>query len=346
MLNKMKALLAATAVTGVIAFTCNGTAQAASQELIDAAKKEGKVVWYTALVVNQVVRPLAEAFQAKYGIKVEFVSALWQEQALRMINEGKTGKVQGDIFDGPPAFEQVYAAGFVEPYLIPSAADYPAAYKDPKGLWTAHSLQPTGIAVNTDLVQEKDYPTSYEDLLDPKWKGRMAWTTSTSAGGPPGFIGMILDHMGEEKGMEYLRKLAKQDIINVPSNQRVVLDKAVAGEVPLVLSVYNYHIPISQAKGAPIKWIKIDPLSGHLGTFSLIKDAPHPNAARLLLDFIMSEEGETIQARAGYIPAHPAVPSEDPSLKPEGNYTFSGIAPDRMMVEGPRWVKIYRELFE
>src|SRR5690606_35714293 len=103
-----------------------------------------------------------------------------------------------------------------------------------------------------DLVKEEDYPKSYEDLLDPKWKGRMAWTTSTSAGGPPGFIGMILDHMGEEKGMEYLRKLAEQDIINVPSNQRVVLDKVAAGEVPLGLSIYNYHVPISQAKGAPI----------------------------------------------------------------------------------------------
>jgi len=346
MLTRNLRPLAAAALLGAAMTAGSVPAFAASQELIDAAKAEGKVVWYTSLVVNQVVRPLVDGFQAKYGIEVEFVSALWQEQALRMINEGQTGNVQGDIFDGPPTFEQVYAAGFVEPYLIPSAADYPPAYRDPNGLWTAHSLQPTGVAVNTDLVKEEDYPKTYEDLLDPKWKGRMAWTTSTSAGGPPGFIGMILDDMGEEKGMEYLRKLAQQNIINVPSNQRVVLDKAVAGEVPLVLSVYNYHIPISQAQGAPIKWIKIEPLSGHLGTFSLIKNGPHPNAARLLLDYIMSEEGETIQAKAGYIPANPHVMPTDPSMKPDGNYKFSAIAPDRMMVDGPRWVEIYKELFE
>lgn len=346
MLTTTRKLFAATTLLGSLVLSAGAPAHAASQELIDAAKEEGKVVWYTSLVVNQVVRPIVDGFQAKYGIEVEFVSALWQEQALRMINEGQTGNVQGDIFDGPPTFEQVNAAGFVEPYLVPSAAEYPPLYKDPDGLWTAHAVQPTGVAVNTDLVNEEDYPRTYEDLLDPKWKGRMAWTTSTSAGGPPGFIGTILSHMGEEKGMEYLRKLAEQDIANIPSNQRVVLDKAAAGEVPLVLSVYNYHVPISQAKGAPIEWIKIEPLSGHYGVVALIKDAPHPNAGRLLLDYILSEEGETIQAKAGYIPAHPNVQPDDPSIKPDGNYEFAGITPVMMQENGPRWVEIYKELFE
>ena len=321
-------------------------AGAAEQALIDAAKKEGKVVWYTSLVVDQVVRPIAKGFEKKYGVKVDFVNSPWQEQAFRIIQEGTAGVTKADVFDALPSFAAINAAGMVAPYKPESAADYDPMYKSPEGLWTAHIIQPVSPAVNTDMVKPENYPKTYEDLLDPMWKGKMAWTTSPSAGGPPGFIGTVLHAMGEEKGMAYLKKLAEQKIANIPSNQRVVLDRAVSGENPLVLSIYNYHVPISQKKGAPVKWIKMEPMTAHVGVVALVKNSPHPNAGKLLIDYILSDEGEQIQADAGYIPASPHVKAKAEGIKPGESYKIYLVTPEVFKENIDRWVKIYEDLFE
>ena len=321
-------------------------ALAIDQALIDAAKAEGKVVWYTSLVVNQVVQPIVEGFEAEYGIEVEFANAPWEETAFRIINEGQAGAVNGDVFDALPAYAAVNAAGLVAPYQPEAAADYDTTFKSPDGMWTAHIIQPTSPAVNTDQVDPADYPTSYEDLLDPRWKGKMAWTTSPSAGGPPGFIGTVLTAMGEEDGMAYLRKLAEQDIANIPSNQRVVLDRAVSGENPMVLSIYNYHVPISQAKGAPVEWIKIEPMPAHVGLVALLKDSPHPNAGKLLIEYILSEAGEQVQADAGYIPANPNVEASAPGMIPGKDYQINLVTPEVFEANIGHWIEVYEELFQ
>jgi ABC-type Fe3+ transport system substrate-binding protein len=315
--------------------------------LVDAAKKEGQFTWYTTLVVTQVVRPLAQAFEKKYGIKINFVPAPWQETALRITNEGRANAVKGDLFDGAPTFFPLHAAGLVAAYKPEAAKDYPADMKEPSGLWTAHVLQPATPAVNTDAVAEKDIPKTYQDLLDPKWKGRMGWTTSPSAAGPVGFIGNILLTMGKDKGMDYLRKLATQKIANVPSNQRVVLDQAISGQYPLVLSIYNYHAAISAAQGAPIAWLKLEPAVMHVGLFGLVKGSPSPNAARLFVEFCLSEEGQRIQADAGYIPVHPKVSPKSPALKPgPDTYNARLITPSQFAENEPEWTAIYKQLFE
>ncbi len=322
-------------------------AHAVDPALVAAAKKEGQFTWYTTLVVTQVVRPLVQAFEKKYDIKVNFVPAPWQETALRITNEARANAIKGDLFDGSPTFTPLHAAGLVAAYKPEEAKDYPADMKEPTGLWTAHALQPATPAVNTDAVDAKDIPKTYEDLLDPKWKGKMAWTTSPSVAGPSGFVGNILLTMGKEKGMDYLRKLAAQKIANVPSNQRVVLDQAISGQYPLVLSIYNYHAAISAAQGAPIQWLKIEPAVMHIGLFGLIKGSPSPNAAKLFVEFALSEEGQKIQADAGYIPVNPKVSAKNPDLKPgPGNYKARLISPDEFAQNEAEWTGIYRQLFE
>jgi hypothetical protein len=128
---------------------------AAEPSLVDAAKQEGRLVWYTTLVVGQIVRPIIKAFEAKYpGIKVDFVPAPWQETSLRIINEARASQVKGDIVDGGASFPPLQAAGLIEPYLVQSAASYPQAYRDPKGLWTANIVQPSTPSVNLDQVKK------------------------------------------------------------------------------------------------------------------------------------------------------------------------------------------------
>lgn len=314
--------------------------------LIAAAKKEGEITWYTGLIVSQVVLPLQAGFQKKYGIKVNFVSAGSQETAVRILTEGRVGAIKADVFDGSAPFEPVNAAGLVEPYKPPEAAGYPDDLKDPNGLWEGQMIQITGPAYNTTMVTPEQAPKVFADLLNPRWKGALAWSNSEEIAGPPGFIGNVLMYMGQDKGMTYLKQLATQRIANIPSNFRVVLDQCIAGQYPMVLSVFNYHVAISQAQGAPVKWVALESSTLTVGTISLLKNSPHPNAGKLFLNYCLSEEGQKVTRNAGYIPADPRVPAKDQSLKPEvGHFKVSVISPDVFRAHSKEWIGIYRSLF-
>ncbi len=287
-------LCAATAAVVATAALQPTSGQTIDSNLIDAAKKEGEVVWYTTLVVTQIVRPLVQAFEKKYpGIKVSYTAAPFQEVATRIVNEGRAANVKADLFDGGATFYPINAAGFAAPYQPAAAAAYPAEFKDPNGYWTANIVQVVSPAINTDLVPANDVPRKLNDLLDPKWRGRMAWTDAPSAGGPSGFIGAILLSLGKEKGIEFLTKLAEQRIANIPSNQRVVLDQNIGGQYPLVLCIYNYHAAISASQGAPVQWLKVLPILT-FGTVAMVKNGPHPNATKLFIEFMLSKEGQKI----------------------------------------------------
>jgi iron(III) transport system substrate-binding protein len=250
------------------------------------------------------------------------------------------------LFDGGATFYPINAAGFAAPYKPAAAAVYPAEFKDPSGYWTANIVQVVSPAINTDLVPASDAPKTLDDLLDSKWRGRMAWTDAPSAGGPPGFIGAVLLSLGKEKGMEFLTKLAEQRIANIPSNQRVVLDQNIGGQYPLVLCIFNYHAAISASQGAPVKWLKVLPILT-FGTVAMVKNGPHPNATKLFIEFMLSEEGQKIHADAGYIPAHPNVPAKSPDLKPEvGKYEYKLVTAEMYNAHAAEWTSIYKKLFQ
>jgi ABC-type Fe3+ transport system substrate-binding protein len=322
-------------------------AWAVDEQLIEAAKHEGEVVWYTGLIVSQVVLPLQAGFQKKYGINVNFVSAGSQETATRLLTEGRVGTLKADVFDGSAPFEPVNAAGLIQPYKPQEASGYPDDFKEPSGLWTAQMVQITGPAINTTVVSPADAPKQFADLLDPKWKGVMAWSNFEEIAGPPGFIGNVLLTMGQDKGMDFLKKLAGQTIANIPSNFRVVLDQCIAGQYPMVLSVFNYHAAISQAKGAPVEWLALERSTLTVGTIALLKNSPHPNAGKLFLEYCLSEEGQEVTRNAGYIPADPRVPAKIATLKPEaGHFAVNVISPDLFRDHGKEWIGIYRSLFQ
>jgi ABC-type Fe3+ transport system substrate-binding protein len=314
--------------------------------LVAAATGEGVVVWYASLVANQLARPMAAAFEKKYpGIKVQLVEGQATDLIVKLLNEAKAGNLQADVSHGAANIRApLDAAGLVGTYLPVSAQDYAGDLKDPNGKWVAESMLYLTPAYNTDLVSDADAPKTFDDLLDPRWKGRMAWTNAMVLGGAPGFIGTVLRSMGEEKGMDYLRRLAAQKIINVPANQRVVLDQAIAGEFPIALCTFINHVAISAQKGAPVKAILLDPLTGIIDTAFLIKGARHPNAGKLLIDFIVSREGQEIFRQADYIPAHPQVPPRIASLS-AGGFKVGLLPADGVEDNLKRWIAIYNELF-
>lgn len=328
-----------------------GSLPAAAQsekELYEAAKKEGSINWYTGFVQNQLVRPVVANFEAKYpGVRINVTGGRDIDIMIKILAEAKAGGLQADLVEGPSVVKPLREAGLIQPYVPEAAAKLAPNHKDAKGDWNAvlvHYLVP---AVNTELVKPADEPKSLEDLLDPKWKGKMAWTGEMTIAGPPGFIGSVLNAYGEEKGMAYLEKLGAQKVATIPSNPRVVLDQVIAGQYAIGLVTYNHHSAISIAKGAPVKWLPVNPAIGAMAREVLLKGGPHPNGAKLLINYLLSPEGQKVIQEAGYIPSNPAVDAKDPSLKPEitGFKVFSPPPADEDR-DIDKWIAIYKKLFQ
>jgi iron(III) transport system substrate-binding protein len=320
-------------------------AAGADRALIEAAKKEGRVTWYTSLIVNQFVRPAAAAFERKYGIPIDFVRSDPDAIALRIVAEEKAGHVLGDIFDGF-GMPQLVKAGYVASWLPDRVKSWPRQYVDPAGFWLSTNFFVLTPGFNTDLVAKGTEPRTFEALLDPKWKGKLAWSSRQSASSAVGFIGGVLTEMGEAKGLAYLTKLAKQNIVNLDASARQVLDEVIAGEYPLALQIFNHHAVISAGKGAPVDWVRFDPTMVVLCVFQLTAHGPHPNAAKLMLDFLASEEGQKLFRDAGYMPVDPGVPLRDPTLRPDvGKFRANYFTPEQLSAGQAHWAEIYKKLF-
>jgi len=320
-------------------------AQAADDALYEAAKKEGSVVWYTSLIVNQAVRPLVEAFNKKYpGVEVKYARGDSGPNAIKVINEARAGRVEGDVFDGIATTAPLLKAGLVETFTPSEANKYPPALRDAEGRWNALVVYFLTPGVNTQLVGAGEIKTA-QDLLNPKWQGKIAWSTEPSSGAPV-YVGSALQTMGEDKGMAFLRALAKQDIVNVDATNRAILDQVILGQYAIALSIFNHHAVVSAKKGAPVAWLKVEPIPAPFHSIGLVKNAPHPNAGKLLIDFLLSEEGQRAFADVDYLPAMPSVPAKTPEVKPEaGGFSANFISPAMASDNIDRWVKIKKELF-
>jgi ABC-type Fe3+ transport system substrate-binding protein len=317
---------------------------AADQATIDAAKKEGSVTWYTTAIVDQFVRPMVDAFQKKYGVEVTYVRANAAEIALRVVNEGKAGKVQADLIDGTSTSVALRKEDMVAKWT--PKVDLPSRYIDKDGYWMATNEYVLTPGYNTELVSEAVKPKTWNDLLDPRWKGKMVWNTSPSSSSGQGFVGLVLMELGDKKGREYLAKLAKQNVTGIKVSARQILDLVIAGEYSIGLQIFNNHATISKSRGAPVGWISMNPALAVLSAMSLTKDAPHPNAGKLLFEFIVSPDGQKIVRDAGELPVSPALEPLEPSLRP-GPKTFRAhyLTPEQLAEATPHWTDVYNEYF-
>ncbi len=321
-------------------------AHAIDASLIAAAKAEKEVIWYTVQTIPQIVRPVVAAFEILYGVKVSYIRANASDISLRILNEARAGQVKCDVFDGTTTVVPLKRASLVEKWLPEETKSFNPRTVDAQGYWAANNFFTNTLAVNTELVKPSDEPKIYEDLLDPKWKGKLVWgsTPSTSAG--PGFVGLMIRHLGREKAMDYLRKLAGQNVAAMPVAARQVLDRVIAGEYSIGINMFNHHAVISASKAAPVKWLPVSPAMVTMATASVMKNAPHPNAAKLFLSFLVSEQGQSIFAAEDYLPVHPKIAAKDPALIPDGKrLTGLFFTPEESESDMEEWQKIFRDLF-
>jgi ABC-type Fe3+ transport system substrate-binding protein len=320
------------------------------QMILDGARKEGQVVLYSAAIVNQALRPLAEAFMKTYPfMKMTFWRGDTEEIIAKLSAEVRAKNIVADVVEGTGVGELAVQAGLTQPYYTPMIEAMPERYRDPRGPWTSTRISYFSIAYNTKMVPADQVPKSYDDLLDPRWRGKLAWRVGT-ASGTPLFITTIRLARGEDKAAEYFHKLAGQKMINFGSGSaRTLVDRVIAGEFPIAVNIFAHHPQISKAKGAPVESQLMDPVPSTAGTMVIPKGIRHPYAALLLADFILSKEGQQILAKADYFPARSDVPPKDvlASVIPERAHVPElFLSPDRLNQYTESSQKIFEELFQ
>ncbi|MFQ5904314.1 MAG: ABC transporter substrate-binding protein [Candidatus Binatia bacterium] len=308
------------------------------KELIKGAKKEGKVVWYGSLSLEDLKR-LANAFEKKYPfLKVDPFRASGERIANKILTETRGRRYLYDVV-ATGAFEiwPLYKRGLLGKYVSPESKAYGPAYKDPNGAWVDLYNNYYVVGYNTNLVTQKDAPKDWEDLLDPRWKGKFAVDMEEYE-----WYAAMLSFMGEEKGRSYMRRLAKQDI-QWRKGHTLNAQLMIAGEFPTAL-IYAHRGEKMRAQGAPLDWApSFEPIVSGMRVVSISSRPPHPNAAKLLFDYVISKEGQTLIRSFYRIPAHPDVTALSPRLDPKKLRLFP--ASPNLAEHSGRHIKEFREIF-
>jgi iron(III) transport system substrate-binding protein len=282
--------------------------------ILAGAKREGRVAFYSGMIENQALRPIADAFKKKYPfMAVDYWRGDSRALVQKALTERRAGRVSGDILESTGGAEALIRAGATQPFYSASSAGFPKNYVDPNGMWVASRLDYFGVAYNTRQVSAADVPKTYEDLLNPKWKGAIAWRADSEVGADL-FIAGVMRDMGKAKGEAYLKRLSGQNIVNYAGSARALVDRVGEGEYKIALEIYAHHPLISKAKGAALETQMLDPVPSALSTVQLASEAPHPNAAILFIDFLLSKEGQEVLRAAQYLSPNPQVDT-DPSLR-------------------------------
>jgi iron(III) transport system substrate-binding protein len=312
-------------------YTYQGADRAA--RVLEGARKEKQVLVYTSLNLKDSV-PIAEAFEKKYGVKLELWRASSEKVLQRALTEARGGRFAVDAFElNGPEMEALRREGLLEEFYSPQFKNLPPVALPKHRQWVADRFNFFTIAYNTNLVKPADVPNSYADLLNPRWAGKIA----LEAGDTDWFASMV-KAMGEQKGMEFFRKLAQMKP-QVRVGHTLLGELVASGEVPLAATIYNHNAERLVVKGAPIKWKALQPTFGRPNAVAVAKRAEHPYAALLFADFMLSLEGQNLIKERNRVPASPKV---DTRLN---KFPYEMIDPAVIIDEAEKWDKLWSELF-
>jgi iron(III) transport system substrate-binding protein len=298
------------ALISALLLSCLGQTTICAATLEDGAKTEREVVLYSSLNNEQIVT-LLDAFKKKYPfINASFYRATSERILQRAINEAKAGRHAADVFTSAGfQLEMIKQAGLTQKFTIPAAADYDAGFKDPEGHWISiHSLL-NSIGYNTQLVSANDAPRSYEDLTQPKWKGKIGVNLQD----PEWYLG-LQRRMGKEKARLLLSRLAAQRP-SLRDGHNLVAQLLAAGEFSAATNTYAHILARIRGQGGPVQYVFDQPVITYIHPAALAKAAPHPNAGKLLIAFMTSAEGQKLLRGQGRIPSRRGVDPQVFSLR-------------------------------
>lgn len=302
------------------------------KRLLDGARREGEVNVYTSLVVQDIT-DLAAAFEKKYGVKVKFWRAGSEKVVQRIVTEARGGRFDFDIVEtNGPELEALHREKLLQKATSPYHADLIPQAIMPHGEWVGTRLNTFVHIYNTNLVKKEDLPKSYQDLLDPKWKGKLGIEAEDLD-----WFAMVVTDMGEEKGLKLFRDIVAKNGMSVRKGHTLLAGLTASGEVPFALTVYNHNAEKLKKKGAPVDWYAIPPAIVRANGMGISKKPAHPHAAVLFYDFLLNE-GQAILAKGEYTPTSRKAGSDIEKQQ------VKFVDPALILDQSEKWEKLYAEI--
>jgi iron(III) transport system substrate-binding protein len=321
-----------------IPISADRDASAADAKIIEAAKKEGELGWWSTIAQDQSQKIIDEFMKLYPFIKANY----WRSGSVGIHNkiliEARAGRTSWDVVSqtAPEFIHELKQKKLIAPYDSPERRHFSNDLKDKDGFWTGTYALPTGVGFNTQQVKREEAPKSYQDLLHPKWQGKKI---SVDDEGYELLLGLT-QAWGREAAIDYLKKLAAQDpMVGRGNSQRTQL--LAAGEFPLAIA-YTHTVEWSKSQGSAVDWVNLEPVVIKFDGIMLGSKAAHPNAARLFIDFILSQRGQAllqsfnrVTLRAGAEPSPPRL------IK---GFKRVVLHPEKAQ-DAQESLKVYREIF-
>jgi ABC-type Fe3+ transport system substrate-binding protein len=307
-------------------------------QLVTEAKKEKKIVYYTASNLSDATS-IAKGFEARYpGIDVEVFRSGSQGLVNRVANEHRAQRYFFDVVSvNSQVMNTLSEDGILGKYISPESKYYQEGLKNPEGFWTGLYSNVYVVVYNRKLVSAEEAPKTYQDLSNPKWRGKIMKDRNV----PQWFVFMI-QQLGKEKGLSMMRALAANDLI-YRNGATLIVQLVAAGESPLGFPVKGQEVEELKKKGASIDWTRPKPNFVSSVGMGISSNPPHPHGARLFVDYVLSKEGQEIIAGKSRIPARSGIKHNVPRL------TEGAVFPASEVLSGKEYQemsKLYLEVFK
>ena len=301
--------------------------------LVERAKREGSVVLYTSLAPTE-SQPLAAAFEKKYGINVVLWRALSDQVVQRTSTEAQARRHAVDVIEtNGPEMEMLAREQLLAEFHSPYLADLPAEAIPAHRTWFPDRLNFYVVAYNTTRVTRSEIPATFEGFADPRWKGRIAVEATDAE-----WMATLIKTGQAGNDMNFFRRLSALGP-DVRRGHVLLANLVAAGEVPVALTAYNSNVVALKRKGAPIDFVPVQPVVARPQGIGVAKNAPHPHAALLFADYVLSPEGQRLFESLGRVPASARVDTE------LNNFPFIMIDPATVLDEKDKWDQVWTDLF-
>jgi iron(III) transport system substrate-binding protein len=303
------------------------------QRLLEGARREGEVSVYTSLV-SEDMAAVATAFEKKYAVKAKYWRAGSEKLLQRALTEARSSRFDVDVLEtNGPELEALYREKVLARATSAHDADLlPAAIRAHRQ-WVGLRLNLFVQAYNTDLVKAADRPKTYRDLLDPRWKGKLAIEAEDFD-----WLAAVVKGLGEKEGMKLFSEIGATNGLSTRKGHTLLAGLVASGEVPMALTLYSHNVDRLKHKGAPIERFAIHPAYARVNGIALARKAPHPHAAVLFYDFMLSPQGQEILQKANYVPTNLKLGS--PVTRSELDF----IDPAMVLDESARWEKFLQDI--
>jgi iron(III) transport system substrate-binding protein len=305
------------------------------QRLIEGAKKEGSVTIYTSAPTDD-MKAMGEAFEKKYGVKVNVWRASSEKVLQRGVTEARGNRHDADVFEtNGPEMEALVREKILTKVVSPGQNDLIPEAKFPHGSWVGSRLNIFSFAYNTNAVKKEELPKTYEDLLNPRWKGRLG----IEAEDADWFAGVVSLAGNEQKGLKLWKDIVAANGVSVRKGHTLLTNLVASGEIPLAITVYNYKAEQLKNKGAPMDWFVIAPAIARANGVGVAAKSAHPHAALLWYEFEIGEDGQKLLLQRDFIPTNKKIETK------LNKFPLRFVDSAKMLDEGQKWEKLYAETF-